>query len=171
MDERAARVHAHRDWLRAHNHKMRLIERHRSQTFEGLTVSKFHEDVQQSIGALLADGAKPSCQSRPSSSGTCRDAISPTGRASCSAQTPTTSTQKSRSSENGPMPQPQTPASSRSMVVAAARTKPVKKPIAKRALARKQQRKIERLLSKGADVDPGGNGLQSAKCTWQLLGS
>ena len=144
MDERTVRVHAHRDWLGAHNHRMTQIERHRSQTFEGLSVSQLRTAQVQSIGAVLDEGrfagaTKASCQSRPSGS--------------CDDRTPT-STQESRSSATGTMPPSQTPASSRSMIVAAARTKPVKKPMAKKRAGAKATKKLERLVSKGFGLEP-----------------
>ena len=55
MDELAVRMHANRDWLGANNHRMRLIEGHRSQTFEGLSVSDLRAAPQQPIGAVRAE--------------------------------------------------------------------------------------------------------------------
>ena len=52
------------------------------------------------------------------------------------------------------MPQPQTPASSQPMVVAAARTTPVKKPTAKKRAGAKANKKLERLVSKGFELEP-----------------
>ena len=54
MRERATRVHANRDWVGAHNHKIRLIKTHRSQTFKGLSDSEPKAAPLQSIGAVLA---------------------------------------------------------------------------------------------------------------------
>ena len=63
--ERAVRVHVHADWLKAHNHRCTLMERHRSQTFEGLSVSQAVDAPLASICTELAEehgATKAACQ-------------------------------------------------------------------------------------------------------------
>ena len=71
MADRCARVRAARDWAAAHDHRMKLIERHKSQTLEGLSDSELKTTPLMSVGAVHAEdlgAAKASCQSRPSGS-------------------------------------------------------------------------------------------------------
>ena len=152
MAERSARVHATRDWHKAHVHRCTIIERHQSQTFKGLSDSELKATPSQSIGAILADdrcaGAttKVSCQSRLSdSTGGCTQARrlppqyarSPSCR---SANDPKSSDHEAVTSATCPKQRPQCSQCSNSMVMAAARTKPVKKPTAKKGREQRPQR-------------------------------
>lgn len=64
MAERSARVHAARDRHKAHRHRRTQIERHRSQTFKGLTDSRAEDTPLASVGVVHADdhgASKASC--------------------------------------------------------------------------------------------------------------
>ena len=157
MREIRARVHAHRGWAAAHDHRMRLIERHRSQTFKGLTDSRAEDTPLASIGVVHDEdrgASKASCPESPWISEACRLSMSPTGRTCRSDQNPPISPQESRSPAKSPMAPPQAPLSRRSIVVAAAMTKPVKKPTAKKRAGAKATKKLERLVSKGFELEP-----------------
>ena len=75
MSERAARVNVHRDWTAAHNHRLKLIEARKSQTFKGLSDSKAVDTPLASVGVVPAEdhgASKASCLRCPLSSATCR---------------------------------------------------------------------------------------------------
>ena len=104
MADRCARVHAARNWLKAHNIRCSQIKRNRSQTFEGLTASQLRTAQVQSMSDVRAEdhragASEASCLSRPSGSCDGRSSFSPDGRTSCSNTTPQTSGQKSQSSK------------------------------------------------------------------------
>ena len=150
MADRCARVHAARNWLKARDIRCSQIKRHRSQTFGPQRLTALMNAVRAEdhrAGAIEA-----SCLLRPSGSCDDRSSFSPDGRTSCSEKTPQTSGQKSHSPANSQAAPSQKPAGSRSMMVAATRTKPVKKPTAKKRAGAKATKKLERLVSKGLSL-------------------
>ena len=147
MAELCARVHAARDWHKAHLHRCTLIERQRSQTSKGLSDSKLAATPLMSVGVVHAGdlgAAKASYLSRPPASRDGRPSSSPDGRTRRSDQTPTTSPQESQSPAKS-TPAPDHSPSSSSTMVGAARTKPLKKPQAKKRAGAKATKQMERL--------------------------
>ena len=83
--QRSVRVHATRYWHKAHIHRCTLIERHRSQTFKGLTDSGLKVTPLASVGVAHAEdlgATKARCLKSPPGSAGGRPSTSPMSTAS-----------------------------------------------------------------------------------------
>ena len=151
VSERCSRVHAHQDWTAAHKTWMKLIESHRSVDLASLTDSRYQ--VEHPGGVELdadrgrrrtttsgKDSSKPSSSISTSCSTLGSPMLSQHARGSAclpnkapptSSHGATTAGLGTTASAHCPMPKPQYPQSRRSMVLAAATTKPLKKPQAR----------------------------------------
>ena len=109
-----------------------------------------------SVGVVHAEdlgAAKASCQSRPSGSCDGRTSLSPMPSACPSAENPKLPAHGTGTSAHGSTALAKGSSGS-STIVGAARTKPLKKPQAKKRAGAKATKKLERLVSKGFELEP-----------------
>ena len=140
----------------AQRHRCTPIETYRSQTSKGLSDSELKATPLAFVGVVHAEdlgATRAPCLKSPSGSAGGRPSTSPMSTACPLDKSPSASSHGATPAGQSTQPRPQRPQCDRSMVMAATRTKPVKKPTAKKRAGAKTTKKMERLLSKDFELE------------------